>query len=412
MKSLLEKVDLFNSKFEGTRIPGIAELELQELCKEPIDRLPRDVLLPLVLNLSYLTLNAGIVGQLSIEAVHELITKGCVDDDEVIDWLIEKLQPLLLRTEDRRLNTKRSGLRPSVGMSFKEDEARRVWKESGGIKSIPLFYVILLHLRHHKVSSQLWWITPGILNLLDDTTDLFGIKLRGVLLLRTFLENSFHDEEHWISFSDTGLFELYEPILLNMCYYLPPAYSPTDSLKVWREVFPTLNSLYSLQFRGREIICRKYQGKFLSEFLLQQAIPRINLTNEALAEYTLDTLTSLVKILGTSTLYHLSRIIYTLGEYLVKDPFFTAFEVLLKKTLDALEAIVAVCPPERLQAHKFDFLALILIGFDKCKQEGKLTDPLKLDFRRLLKSLEAKGCDYSLDKKEVLKHKDVEELFC
>lgn len=409
---LAKKIESFNLKFEGIKIPEISELELIELCKESTEVLPRDVFLSFILNLSYLALNKGTIGRISIETVQRLITKSSVNEEEIVKWLIENLQPLLLRTEDRRRNNVKSGLRPSVGMSSKDDEARRIWKERGGIRSIPLFYVILLHLQHRNVSSNLWWITPGILNLLDDTTDLAGIKLPGVLLLRTFLSNAFKDETHWISLRETGLFKLYEPILLNMCYYLPPSYSSDETLKVWREVFPTLNVLYATQFKNSEIICRKYQGKFLSEFLLQQAIPRINLTSETLAIYTLDSMISLMKMLDTSTLYHMSRIIYTLGEYLVRNPFFTAFEGLLRKTLDTLEVLVAVCPAARLTAHKFDLLALILIGFDKCKQEGKLTEDLTNNFRRLMQSLEAKGCDYSGDKEEVLKYKNVEELFC
>lgn len=411
MKTLADKVISFNSKFSGPTIPPVSEIELNELRGLPIEDLSRDILLSFTLNISCLVLSGGRIGPISTEVSDRLITKSYVSKDEIIEWLIERLKPLLLHTPDHRRNTDRVGLKPKVGFSLKEDEARREWKERGGIKSIPLFYTVLSHLEHRNVSSNLWWITPGILNLLDDTSDLVGIKLRGVQLLKTFLDHGFSDESHWLPFNDTGLFGLYEPILLNMCYYLPPAYSSDESLKVWKEVFPTLNALYKRQFGSRVILYRKYLGKFLSEFILQQALPRINLTNETLAIYLLDTVVHLIRILEASTLYYLTRIIYTLGEYLVKNPFFTAFEELVRKTLETVETLVSVLPSGRLNAHKFDLLALVLIPFDKCKQEGKLTADLTTVFKRILHSMEAKGCHFDSEKEELLKIKDVGELF-
>lgn len=407
-------IESFNLKFNTNNVPVISEPELRHVCQISVDgydELPHAVVLRVILNLSYLVFDNGDMGQLSLETVQKLITRNKDTEDKTVEWLIGELQPSLLCIEHNSRTKRRAGLNPTVGISYKEDEARRDWKKRGGLKSLPLFYVILLHMKHHQVSPNLWWITPGILNLLDDTTDLYGIKLKAVLLLRTFLERSFDDDTRWISFEETGLFKLYEPVLLNMCYYLPPAFSSSDCLKVWKEVFPTLNSLYCVQFKSHEAAYRKYLGKFLSEIILQQVIPRINLTNEVLADFALRTLIKGMKILQTSTLYFLPRIIFTIGESLVRNPFFTAFEMLLNRTIETLGTIVKVCPTERLVAHKYDLLALLLITYEKCKREGKLTDSVQDRLKLIIRSLEAKGCDFTADKSEVLKQKNVHELF-
>lgn len=404
------KVQAFLSRFQWNQLPNISEPELREICDLRLEELPHDVVTDVVLSLSYLALEEGDIGKLSLESVDRLINRDQSLKDQIVDSLIDSVQPLLLRTEVQR-DVKRPGLRPSTGFSFKADESRRKWKQSGGAKSIPLFYVILLHLSHRKLSENLWWITPGILNLLDDTSDLVGIKLRGVLLLRTFLENVFQDDKSWISFEETGLFKLYEPILKNMCYYLPPVHSAEECIMVWKEVFPTLDALYQLQFKKRPAEYRKRLGDFMSELILQQVIPRINMTSEMLAIFILETLKDQLQKLGQTTLYYLSRIIYTLGEYLVRDPFITSFGEVLDKVIACLEVLLSVCPPDRVAAHKYDFLALLAIILDKCKQEGKLTVPLAEKLRVLARSLEEKGCDFTDDKIELTRVKDVGELF-
>lgn len=404
------KVRAFNSKFQWNEIPKFSEAELQEICELPIEELSRDDIADVVLNLSYLALDKNGIGQLSLQTLDRIINQDAGSKDQIVDELIDKLRPLLLRTEVPR-DVKRPGLRPNIGLSFKADESRRKWKQNGGMKSIPLFYVVLLHLGHHRLSGNLWWITPGILNLLDDTTDLARIKLKGVLLLKTFLENAFEDDKRWISFRDTGLFKLYEPILKNMCYYLPPVHTAEECIMVWKDVLPTLDALYSLQFKDDPAGYRRRLGDLMSELILQQVIPRINMTNETLALFVLDTLNNQLQNLGEATLYYLSRIIYTLGEYLVRDPFITSFEGILQRTVDCLEVLIALCPPERVKAHKYDFLALVVIMFDKCKQEGKLTNELTTRLRRLVQKLEEAGCDFTNDIVELTRAKGIKELF-
>ncbi|QLQ79982.1 hypothetical protein HG537_0C06310 [Torulaspora globosa] len=404
------KVQAFISRFQWNQLPNISEPELAEICDLRIEELPQEVITDLVLSLSYLSLDQDGIGKLSLKTIDRLINRDESWRDQIVDSLIESVQPMLLRTEVQR-DVQRPGLRPNTGFSFKEDESRRKWKQNGGMKSIPLIYVILLHLSHRRLSGNLWWITPGILNLLDDTTDLVGIKLRGVLLLRTFLQNVFQDDEHWVSFKDTGLFKLYEPILKNMCYYLPPVHSAEECITVWKEVFPTLDALYLLQFKESSAEYRINLGDFMSELILQQMIPRINMTSEPLAIFMLETLKDQLQKLGETSLYYLSRVIYTLGEYLVRDPFVTAFGEILDRIIACLEVLLSVCPPDRIAAHKYDFLALIAILWDKCKQEGKLTAPLADKFRLLVRTLKSKGCDFTDDKIELTKVKDIGELF-
>ncbi|QLL32462.1 hypothetical protein HG536_0C06310 [Torulaspora globosa] len=405
-----DKVQAFISRFQWNQLPNISESELKEICDLRIEELPEDVVTDVVLNLSYLALNENGIGKLSLRTIDRLINKDESSRDQIVDSLIDSVQPLLLRTEVQR-DVKRPGLRPSTGFSFKSDESRRKWKQNGEAKSIPLFYVILLHLRHRQLSGNLWWITPGILNLLDDTSDLVGIKLKGVLLLKTFLESVFQDEKHWISFEDTGLFKLYEPILKNMCYYMPPVHSAEECIRVWKEVFPTLDALYLLQFKGKPAEYRRRLGDFMSELILQQVMPRINMTSETLTIFVLETLKDQLQKLGETTLYYLSRVIYTLGEYLVRDPFVTSFEDILDRIIACLEVLLSVCPSDRVVAHKYDFLALIAILLHKCKQEGKLTVPLAGKLRELVRALEEKGCDFTDDKLELTRVKDVGELF-
>lgn len=410
----MRKLESFIEKFSGAYVPRLSEIELKDICylaERHRDELPEELTLQTIQCLSYLAFDEGKRSQMSLKTIDILMAAPNHGEDDRLTWLIEKLKPLLLRIEVNDGKKSANGLKPRVGMSFKEDEARRVWKEAGGLKSLALFYVVLSRLKNRDVSSNLWWITPGILNILDDTTDLICIKLRGVLLLKRFLSHSFEDQVNWISFVDTGLFQLYEPILLNMCYFIPPAYSSENSLRTLKIVFPTLNLLYRLRFQDSEIKYKYHLGKFLSEMLLQNVIPRINISSEELTNFALDAMINIIKILQVSTVCHLQRIIYTLGEYLVRNPFFTAFSALMEKTLHLLECLVEVCPKERILAHKYDFLALLLITFEKCKYEGKLNRDIVRRIKRLLQALESKGCDYANDKLEVLKQKDMKELF-
>lgn len=416
----MEGLKTFTNKFDGPHLPVITDDELSRICDHLLDHIIDDVNtnLNVIQCIAYFTLDNGVRGTKSLEtikkAISQLIKETSWTYDELLAWMIGRLRPLLLRIEegDRQPKKTDNALKPKIGFSSKEDEQREEWRNRGGLKSVPYFYVVLLHLKNRHVSSNLWWITPGILNILDDTTDIVGIKLRGVFLLKVFLENCFEDQDHWISFSDLGLFELYLPVLLSLCYYLPPSYDSNTSLTVLRTVFPTLNSLYRLQFLSSDLKYKYHLGKFLSEILLQNLIPRVNFTSEPLTAYGLQVCCTVVEILGVSSAVHLQRMVYVMGEYLVRNPFFTAFNSLLDNTLNLIHILVVQSPAERVVAHKYDFYGLLLISFGKCKQEGKLTQEVLHKFKSIRQSLKAAGCNFDEDKDEILNnHSYMKEFF-
>ncbi|GAV52371.1 hypothetical protein ZYGR_0AG03620 [Zygosaccharomyces rouxii] len=417
----MEELKTFVSKFEGFHLPVIDDAELQQICTHFQDHATDDVntSLEVIQCLSYFTMDKEPRGSKCLETIKTVVGILTNDTnwsyDELLSYLIDRLRPLLLRTNETARQSSKdedSALKPKIGLSYKEDEQRQTWRKQGGLKSIPFFYVVLINLKNRHVSSNLWWITPGILNILDDTTDIVSVKLKGVILLRVFLENCFEDQKNWVSFSDLGLYELYSPILWNLCYYLPPSYDSSTSLKILQTVFPTLNSLYRLQFISSDLKYKYHVGKFLSEILLQNLIPRINFISEPLTAYVLETCCQSVRILGVSSAVHLQRMIYVLGEYLVRNPFFTAFDSLVDYTLNLIHTMIVECPAERVIAHKYDFYGLLLISFGKCKQEGKLTQGILRKFKRIRESMKATGCDPNEDKDEILEnHKYMEEFF-
>ena len=89
-----------------------------------------------------------------------------------------------------------------------EDEIWTNWRNRGGPRSVGLFYTILKHLRQKDISPNLWWISAGILNMMDDVTQgVENVRLYGVLLLQRFLQTIVDsDENNMFSFSSTGLY--------------------------------------------------------------------------------------------------------------------------------------------------------------------------------------------------------------
>lgn len=417
----MEELKAFTDRFEGSYLPAIDDYELNHICTHLEDHASDNVEISLqvIQCLSYFTMDKEPRGSKCLEttkkAINILANETKWSYDELLMWLIDSLRPLLLRLHDNiRPSNKneRNALKPKIGLSYKEDEQRETWRKGGGLKSIPFFYVVLYHLKNRHVSSNVWWITPGILNILDDTTDLVGVKLKGVNLLRVFLENCFEDQKNWISFNDLGLFELYSPILWNLCYYLPPSYDSNTSLTILKAVFPTLNSLNRLQFINSDLKYKYHTGKFLSEILLQNLIPRVNFISEPLTAYVLEMCCQCVRILGLSSAVHLQRMIYVLGEYLVRNPFFTAFDSLVVNTLNLIHTMILECPVERVVPHRYDFYGLLLISFGKCQQEGKLTQDVLYKFKSIRESLKAIGCDPNEHKDDILANqKCMEEFF-
>lgn len=339
--------------------------------------------------------------------------------DDLLQVLIDRLRPMLLAIKNQKSsNSGRSrytvgtGLKPKLGFGGEEDRIRDEWKRGGGLKSIPLFYVILSHLKSQNISSNLWWITPGILNLLDDTSDIIGVKLQGVALLKQFLETTvdLKDTSHF-NFSQTGLFDAYQSILNSMCYYLPPSVDPKTTLTVWRAVYPTMLSLYRVQFHNEENIYCKHVKRFFSETILQIAIPRVSTDHVELTSFLLDLTIEILNLLKEQSVSHMQRIIYTLGEYLVRNPFITVFMPILHKTLSVLSTLASVCPKERVQAHKYDFLACAIILYEKCDQEGTLQNDTLSLLNNYIRLLERRQCDFTQDKLTLLEKRNLSKLF-
>lgn len=338
----------------------------------------------LIESLSYHSISPGVDIQINTDVLQTIdyyFQRNKSEHDEIMCILISKLQPLLLKRKSNfELKEQRNlGLKPTLGMSLKEDNLMQAWVSQGGLKGIPLFYVILLHLKRRDISTNLSWIIPGILNILDDTTDIRRIKLRGVLLLQTLLNHTFMNETNdskWIQFSSTGLFPLFEKTLINMCYFLPPSYNADETIAIWRVVFPTIQSLYRVEFLDNYTKYQYHLEKFMSEIILQNIIPRASLAYENLTLYALECTMNILRLQREGSVVHLQRLIFVLGEYIVRNPFYTTFPRLISKTLSVVSTLINVCPNERIVAHRFDILSLILVTYDKCSQEDALNESI------------------------------------
>lgn len=338
----------------------------------------------LIESLSYHSISPGVDIQINTDVLQTIdyyFQRNKSEHDEIMCVLISKLQPLLLKRKSNfELKEQRNlGLKPKLGMSLKEDNLMQAWVSQGGLKGIPLFYVILLHLKRRDISTNLSWIIPGILNILDDTTDIRRIKLRGVLLLQTLLNHTFMNETNdskWIQFSSTGLFPLFEKTLINMCYFLPPSYNADETIAIWRVVFPTIQSLYKVEFLDNYTKYQYHLEKFMSEIILQNIIPRASLAYENLTLYALECTMNILRLQREGSVVHLQRLIFVLGEYIVRNPFYTTFPKLISKTLSVVSTLIKVCPNERIVAHRFDILSLILVTYDKCSQEDALNESI------------------------------------
>ncbi|CCK69106.1 Tti2p KNAG_0B06810 [Huiozyma naganishii CBS 8797] len=300
------------------------------------------------------------------------------DGDPLYVDLIPLLKPhLLLNLGDgssaKRRNRVAPGLNPVLGVSSQEDEIRSRWKSQGGWKHVGLFYIVLLHLQHRDVSVELRWITPGILNLLDDPHDI-PLRVQGVQLVHAFVE-VFRDPEHWVPFSSTGLFLLFEPVLKNMCYLVPTLYSTMDTTRVWRSVFPALIALYRVEFSDTLEYFRHLQS-MCSEIVLRGLIPRLGVKYPTLTVQLLTTLSELLSKMGPLSVVLLQRTVYTLGECIVSDPFFTVADDIVTALLGCVETLVDVCPSERVAAHRYDLNALFRIIRHKCESEGATTEAI------------------------------------
>lgn len=342
------------------------------------------------------------------QAAISYVAERIYQDTAVLDDLINALKPSLLGFGAKSKHQKASqpGLNPKLGFSFDEDETKRAWKENGGLKSIALFYIVLLNLKRNMVSVNLQWIIPGIMNLLDDSTDLLNIKLNGVMLLKTFVDSCFDEfkseETQWISFQQTGIFGMVEPILVNMCYFLPPSHNSSEV--VLENVYECLISLYGRNFDTTEM--KQHLGStLLSKVILQYTIPKLGIKYEGILEYLISTTTRIIELLDSDSVLYMQRIIYTYGEYIIRDPFVTTLKncEIMPSIIEMFVKLVTVCPSDRVNVHGLDFLAIVLITYQKYTTEGGIDSILLERLRKFLALLKSGGCDFDDACIEVLK---------
>lgn len=260
------------------------------------------------------------------------------------------------------------GLNPQLSFNQNGENVMKLWLQRQSWKCYGLFYLVLSKIPSSEVSSSLNWIIPGILNLLDDTEDLKGIKLVGVVLLNKWLDC--YGDDRWLQFSQIGIYDIIEPILFNMLHLVPPLYSMEDTLQIWEILYPTILHLYRVQFDGNK---RKYDIQLqilISKNILQYSIPHCELKWDKLSEYQLVQLKELVVEIGESSVILVTRIIYTLGEILVKSPYITLFPNIMHAVLQVVQVLIEVVPEERITSHRFDIIGLVVILSKKCSEEG------------------------------------------
>ncbi|CCH58626.1 hypothetical protein TBLA_0A08370 [Henningerozyma blattae CBS 6284] len=404
MEQILENRNINDLK----NVKKLSSSQLQTIEKE-IDRVSYDNLI-LLKNLSLLTLENDSRKETSLYLIQKLLDKS---DERARTILLEdfisfvKNNLLFIKQRHHTTREENIGLNPKLGISLEDDQLRDTWRANGGIYVIPMFFTAIHFMERQNISSNINWIVPGILNILDDTSDILNIKLKGVSLLNELLcITSTNVKDSFLSFDQLGLFELFEPILSNMFYYLPPSYDSKIVLKIWNQLFPTIILLYKTK---PDHDCHQVLCKFISEIILQNILPRISLDHEELTMFVLDQLINLIKFIQNDTLVILQRLIFVIGEYLVKNPFITTFNAVLIKTLKLISTMLDYTPIERIKAHRYDFLGLIVIVFEKATLEidnEEHTDSNSNEIVRMLQQLLVKlqdsGCDFTQDKVKLI----------
>lgn len=339
-----------------------------------------------------------------------LHTEGTEVSNNTINTMIHHLKPHLLRIKNDRIikhTNKNVGLNPKLGLSIEEDNIRDRWYQNNETRYIGLFYFILLKLQHKDISENLSWIIPGILNFMDDTGHLDEIKLPSIRLfyqlLMCFENDNNKGLDKWIQIQDTGIFPLFEPMLKNMLFFTPPSFKPEDTLKIWSTVFPTLIKLYQLQTNynsSSKFDKGQYNNLLLqlsNEVILQHSIARCEgLKYEKLLSFIIDQLITILRLLGATSVIIFQRIIYVVGETIVKDPFFTLFDSIVDQIIGFINIlIVELIPEERIEVHKYDLMGLIILIAVKCEVEGKLGKDRLKNLQELIKQMEIKSVNVS-----------------
>lgn len=349
--------------------------------------------------------------------------------DELIPILISKLKPMLVKADGvssgnltasgrRKIESSSTkyGLQPRLGFEETFGESKwEEWRLNGGIRGIGLFYMIVRNLKKRDISTNLPWISPGILNIIDDTTvGADNVRLYGILLLQELLRSILKSDEnnkYTFSFKDTGLHQIYEPILTGLLYHLPPSSTAEETLRIWEVTYPTLQLLLEVEAFGNTDEYRTKLGQMFSETILQLIIPRIGLEHVALAQWILSYCERIISILERDSTIYLQRILYVLGEYYFRNPFITLNMEVLEQSLHILETLCYQALPESIRNQQYDILACILLTYEKCSTEGALTPNISSKCKKLLKLLESLGCDFQNDIAHLRKRKSLIDLF-
>ncbi|SCV99336.1 LAFE_0A00914g1_1 [Lachancea fermentati] len=346
------------------------------------------------------------------DTISNLITRDTLQN------FITSLTPMLMQIKSKYVSAAgrfkslpSMTLKPTIGFTANEDKIREDWLASGGIRGISLFFVTLKHMEHRDISSNLWWITPGILNIMDDTTDLLRIRLKGAVLLDCFLGTTYDSTDTaQFDFSTTGLFDVYYGCLRSMWYLLPPSTNSKITEQVWKIVFPAMLSLFKAQFASEDLLYSNQINKFLSEILLQGTLPRVAPDHVELTIDLLRYIQVVLQILGLRSAVHMQRLIYTVGEFIIRNPFITLFVPLIHETVTTLSEMVKVCPEVRVAAHKYDLLGGVFILYLKCRSEGKLDTQTLHFLRDYTRLLQAAGCKLSPEDLEMIKERQLQDL--
>ncbi|CAH02106.1 Tti2p [Kluyveromyces lactis] len=378
-----------------------------------------------LVSLSYFLLNEHWTRYEQRDRVTHLIDNYLDRDHDLVHSFISALKPMLIKSTGinndnltpsgrRKIESSRPGLQPRLGFEQTFGESRwKEWRTNGGLRSIGLFYIILRHLGKQEISANLPWISPGILNIIDDTTlGPENVRVYGIMLLCTLLESVLNKRDTYnFNFKDTGLQKVYEPILTNLLYNLPPSSTPEETLRTWKVTYPALQLILRVEASDNDQDFRDRLGHMFSENILQLTIPRIGLDYPGLSLWILGYCQDVVLMLGKETTLYLQRVIYVLGEFYFRNAFMTLQMPILHKCLDLLILLCDQCIPESIVNQRYDILACILLCYEKCYNEGSLTADVLDKCKVLLAKLESFGCDFKEESKKLKERKSLTNLF-
>lgn len=413
----MEVIDTFIKACEKSKcFTDLPEELLSEVCQyiRGTGAVPTVVdTVELIQKLSYFLIDDLKVNK-NLLVVIESIWMSREDKPNCLRQLIEVLKPYLPPNDSQKSkfnnrnyhqNIQNSALLPQLSFNSQGDNKIAVWFQEKSWKCYGLFYFILQKLPKSEMSSQMNWIIPGILNLLDNADNLKGIKLMGVIILNQWLdcylmkgndsngENNQDNESKWLKFNQVGIYDMVEPILSNMLHYVPPLYSLDDTLQIWEILYPTILKLYKIQYEQivydeitnkienkiedgvkneNKHLYNKQLQKLITKNILQYNIPHCEVKYDKLTEFQLIQLRALIRELGSSSVILLTRISYTLGEILVKSPYITLFPNIVLEILQLLDELIQIIPKDRITKHRFDLLGLIIILWKKCNNEGAI----------------------------------------